>query len=358
MKRVCIIVCVAVWMALGSMGANAQKFKIYSTGFYNLENLFDTIHDEGKNDYEYLPDGTNSWGTLKYTNKLKNMAEVLSKVGTEMKGKDGSYVKCCKSPAILGVSEVENRRVLEDLLKQPALRDKGWEIIHIEGPDRRGVDCAFFYDPVQFKLKNYHLTQFVYENGDTTRFTRGFLLASGTIDGESFHFIVNHWPSRAATSMFREMGGRQVRVMVDSIHRVDPKGKVVIMGDLNDDPKDKSVVEALKAKHSVGDCGNWDLYNPWWDTLYKVGQGTLLYDGKWNLFDQIIFSSNLLNLDEKHKTYSELKFYRNEIYLRDYLMQTEGKTKGAPKRTHASGVWLNGYSDHLPTQVFFRKDVE
>lgn len=356
MKKYSILI--LVFAALLSMPVKAQKFKIFSTGFYNLENLFDTIHDEGKNDYEYLPDGTNNWGTLKYTNKLKNMAQVLSRLGTEMKGTNGKFVQVCKSPAILGVSEVENRRVLEDLLKEPVLRDKGWQILHIEGPDKRGVDCAFFYDPTQFHLTNCHLTKYIYENGDTTRATRGFLLASGTIEGESFHFIVNHWPSRAATSMFREMGGRQVKIMVDSIRNVDPKGKIVIMGDLNDDPKDKSVTEALGAKHAIKDCGPVDLYNPWWDTLYKVGQGTLLYDGKWNLFDQIIFSSNLLNLDEKNKQYKELKYYRNEIYLRDFLMQNEGKGKGAPKRTHASGVWQNGYSDHLPTQVFFRKDIE
>lgn len=347
-------------MLLVTLSAQAQtkKFKIYSTGFYNLENLFDTIHDKGKNDYEYLPDGANHWNTLKYTNKLKNMSTVLSKVCTEMKDKNGNFVKVTKSPAIIGVSEVENRRVLEDLLKQPALKDKGWQIIHVEGPDKRGVDCAFFYDPTQFKLKNYYLKQFVYENGDTVRKTRGFLLASGTIEGENFHFIVCHWPSRAATSMFREMGGRQVRAMINDIRSVDPKGKIVVMGDLNDDPKDPSVSVALGAKHEIKDCKGKDLFNPWWNILYKVGQGTLLYDGKWNLFDQIIFTDNLLNKDEKNKTYNELKYYRSEIYLRDYIMSTEGKTKGAPKRTHASGVWQNGYSDHLPTQVFFRKDIE
>lgn len=132
MKKYSILI--LVFAALLSMPAKAQKFKIFSTGFYNLENLFDTIHDEGKNDYEYLPDGTNNWGTLKYTNKLKNMAQVLSRLGTEMKGTNGKFVQVCKSPAILGVSEVENRRVLEDLLKEPVLRDKGWQILHIEAP--------------------------------------------------------------------------------------------------------------------------------------------------------------------------------------------------------------------------------
>lgn len=336
--------------------AEEKQLKIYSTAFYNLENLFDTLHDEGHNDYEYLPDGANNWGTMKYTNKLKNMAQVLSKLGTEITTKKG-LKQVCKSPAIIGVSEVENIHVLEDLLKEPVLKDKGWKIIHIEGPDYRGVDCAFFYDPTQFELDNYHLTQFVYENGDTVRHTRGFLLASGKIAGEKCHFIVCHWPSRAATSMFREMGGRQVRVMIDSIQKEEPNAKVVVMGDLNDDPKDKSVTEALGAKHKINDTKPHDMYNPWWDMLYKVGQGTLLYDGKWNLFDQIIMSGTYLNKDDE-KDYSQLKYYRHEIYLRDFLINQEGKNKGAPKRTHAGGVWLNGYSDHLPTQLFFVKEIK
>lgn len=335
--------------------AEEKQLKIYSTAFYNLENLFDTLHDEGHNDYEYLPDGANNWGTLKYTNKLKNMAQVLSKLGTEITTKKG-LKQVCKSPAIIGVSEVENIHVLEDLLKEPTLKDKGWKIIHIEGPDYRGVDCAFFYDPTQFELENYHLTQFIYENGDTVRHTRGFLLASGKIAGEKCHFIVCHWPSRAATSMFREMGGRQVKAMIDSLQKEEPNAKVIVMGDLNDDPKDKSVSEALGAKHKLNDIGPLDMYNPWWEMLYKVGQGTLLYDGKWNLFDQIIMTGTYLNSGNE-KDYSQLKYYRHEIYLRDFLINQEGKNKGAPKRTHAAGVWLNGYSDHLPTQLFFVKEI-
>lgn len=351
-----------VGLAVIIMSATPEKpqgktLQMYGVAFYNLENLFDTIHDEGKNDYEYLPDGANKWGTLKYTNKLKNMAQVLSKLGTEITQKSG-LTQVCKSPAIIGVSEIENSNVLEDLLKEPVLKDKGWKYIHIEGPDQRGVDCGFLYDPTIFHLEHYHLTPFVYTSGDPDRRpTRGFLLASGTIAGEKIHFIVNHWPSRAATSEYREMGGAQVRKMIDSIQSEDPKAKVVIMGDLNDDPKDKSVTKSLGAKHVKEDCGDHDMYNPWYDVLYKVGQGSLLYDGKWNLFDQIIFSGNLLNKDGS-KDYSELKFYKNEIYLRDFLMSQEGKNKGAPKRTHASGVWQNGYSDHLPTQIFLVKEVK
>ena len=128
--------------------------------------------------------------------------------------------------------------------------------------------------------------------------------------------------------------------------------KVIIMGDMNDDPMDKSMAVALGAKRKTQDTKEHDLYNPWWDTL-KKGNGTLMYDGKWNLFDQIVFTGNLLGNDR-----STLKYYRNEIFRRDYMFQKEGKYKGYPKRTHAGGVWLNGYSDHLPTIIYLIKEIK
>ncbi len=324
--------------------SNPVRIGMYGIAFYNLENLFDTIHDNGKNDYEFLPDGTNKWGKMKYENKLTNMSKVLAELCTD---------RLPKGAAIIGVSEIENRRVLEDLLKQPALKNRGYQIIHHEGPDRRGVDCAFFYNPRFFQLESSRLVPYIYPDNDTTYATRGFLLASGKMAGENLHVIVNHWPSRAAVSFYRELGGTQVRAIKDSILAADPDAKVIIMGDLNDDPKDKSVSDALGAKHKIKDCGNHDLYNPWWDMLYKTGQGTLLYDGKWNLFDQIIFTGNMLGKDR-----STLKYYKNEVFLRDYLIQQEGRFKGNPKRTHASGVWLNGYSDHLPAIIYLVKELK
>ena len=324
--------------------SNPVRIGMYGIAFYNLENLFDTLHDNGKNDYEFLPDGTNKWGKMKYENKLTNMSKVLAELCTD---------RLPKGAAIIGVSEIENRRVLEDLLKQPALKDRGYQIIHHEGPDRRGVDCAFFYNPRFFQLESSRLVPYIYPDNDTTYATRGFLLASGKMAGENLHVIVNHWPSRAAVSFYRELGGTQVRAIKDSILAADPDAKVIIMGDLNDDPKDKSVSDALGAKHKIKDCGNHDLYNPWWDMLYKTGQGTLLYDGKWNLFDQIIFTGNMLGKDR-----STLKYYKNEVFLRDYLIQQEGRFKGNPKRTHASGVWLNGYSDHLPAIIYLVKELK
>lgn len=362
MKR-SLLFSLAVWLYMSLFAPSAaegqeKRYALFGTAFYNQENLFDTIHDvltatvgdridtiRHKNDYEYLPDGTNRWGTMKYTAKLKNMSEVLAQLGTG--GKNAIPI------AIIGLSEVENRRVLEDLIAQPALAGRGYEIIHVEGPDRRGVDCAFLYNPRLFHLDSYRLVPYIYENNDTTHATRGFLLASGTILGEPFHFIVNHWPSRAAGSEARERGGTQVRAMKDSLQALDPACHIVIMGDMNDDPDDRSMAVALGAKRRQKDCAPQDLWNPFWNTLRKDGIGSIKYDGKWNLFDQIVFTANLLGDDR-----STWRYYRHEVFSRDFLIQQEGKYKGYPKRTHASGVWLNGYSDHLPTLVYFIKEMK
>ena len=333
------------------------RYAMYAVAFYNLENLFDTIHDvimdtidgvpvkiADKNDYEYLPDGTNAWGTMKYKAKLRNMAYALSQLAID---------QLPMGPAIIGVSEVENRRVLEDLVAQPELRDRGWKIIHVEGPDRRGVDCAFLYNPKLFKYDHHKLVRYVYPNNDTTHATRGFLIASGKIAGEDVHVIVNHWPSRAAVSFYRELGGQQVRVIKDSLLRENPNAHIIIMGDMNDDPDDKSMAVALGAKRKAKDCDKHDLWNPWWDVLRRDGVGTLKYDGLWNLFDQIVFTGNLLGKDR-----SSLQYYRHEVFNRDFLFQKDGRYKGNPLRTHAGGTWLNGYSDHLPTIVYFVKEVK
>lgn len=350
--------------------SDEKRYAIYGVAFYNQENLFDTVHDYGKNDYEYLPNGTMKWGTMKYTAKLRNMAKVISELCTS---------KLRQGAAVVGLSEVENARVLDDLTAQPALAARGYKYVHFEGPDRRGVDCAFLYNPKFFKLHDAMLVPYYYRSasqpdvdlgfytddqghvkaytemkGDTTYMTRGFLVMRGELAGENMIFIVNHWPSRAAGSETRERAGYQVKALKDALMKEDPTAKVIIMGDMNDDPNNKSMTTALGCVHRKQDVkAATDLFNPWWSTLYKVGQGTLLYDGRWNLFDQIVLSGNLIGDDRE-----TLKFYNHEIYMPDYLFQQEGRYKGNPKRTHAGGVWLNGYSDHLPTCVYLIKEVK
>ncbi len=330
---------------LTTLSAQEKRYELYSVGFYNLENLFDTIHDKGKNDFEFLPDGANKWGTLKYTNKVKNMAKVLNEMGTDV---------LPVGMAAVGVSEIENSRVLKDLVEHEILAPRGWDFVHIEGPDKRGVDCALLYNPKLFKPISSKLAPYTTEDNDTTYKTRGFLIVSGEMGGEMVHIIVNHWPSRYAKSPARERAGTLVRMLKDSLMTEMPDSKVLIMGDMNDDPDNKSMkscLGAVREKEEIKSAS--DLYNPWWNILRKKGHGTLKYNGKWNLFDQIVLSGNAIGNNR-----STLKLYKTEIFSRNYLFQQEGRYKGNTLRTHAGGVWLNGYSDHLPVIVYLVKEAE
>ena len=190
---------------------------------------------------------------------------------------------------------------------------------------------------------------------DSTFRTRGFLAVSGELAGEHLVVIVNHLPSRFNGSYYREVGAAQIKALKDRVLAEDPKAKVIVMGDMNDDPTNKSMHEVLSAKEEVSMVGKDDMYNPWYDVLAKQGTGTLQYQGSWNLFDQIILSPGLINKDGK-KDYTTLKFFKNEVQRMPYLFQTEGKYKGNTKRTTAGGVWLDGYSDHLPTVVYLVKE--
>ena len=335
-----LLVLCSFWLCVATLGAQNAERKLYSVAFYNLENLFDTIHDAGKNDYEFLPDGSYQWTAKKYESKLQNLSKVLGSLSRDL---------VPEGPAFIGVAEAENSRVLEDLVKQPAISN--YEFVHYEGPDRRGIDCALLYDPKQFSVTHSKLVLSTPFEGDTLHL-RGFLIVDGQLAGERVCVIVNHWPSRGAKSPVRVHAARQVKALKDSLMRSDKKLKLIVMGDMNDDPMDKSMAVALGAKRKPADVGPTDLYNPWWDTL-KKGYGTLMYKGKWNLFDQIVFTGNLLGTDR-----STLKFYKHEIFCRDFMFQKEGKYKGYPKRTQAGGVWLNGYSDHLPTIIYLIKEVK
>ncbi len=333
------------WTIGNSQRVSSNKRTIYcGVAFYNQENLFDTIHDQGKHDEDFLPDGSYRWNTLKYNHKLANMSKVLSELCTD-RVKGGA--------AFIGLSEVENSRVLDDLIAQPALKEKGYRYIHVEGPDARGIDCAALYNPRLFKPTGWKLIPPTGYYEATGYGTRGFLLIDGSLLGEQMHFIINHWPSRAANSYSREFVAKIVRGIVDSIQAEEPNAKIIIMGDLNDDPDSRSVTTALGAKLSTKKIKNKkELYNPWGIKLRKEGQGTLLYDNMWNLFDQIIFTANFLGDDR-----SDFKFFKNEIYRPEYITTKTGRYKGSPKRTTGSGVWQDGYSDHFPTQIYLVKEI-
>ena len=320
-----------------AQGCGKRKSELYSVAFYNLENLFDTIHDDGKNDYDFLPDGRYAWNTTKYEAKLKNLAHVLSEL---------SRGKVTQGPACIGVAEVENKRVLDDLLKQPPLSQ--YRYVHYEGPDERGIDCALLYDSLQFQVKHSKLVYSAPFEGDTTDLTRGFLVVDGSLAGERLCLIVNHWPSRGSGEEYRIHAARQVKALKDSLFREDRHLKLIVMGDLNDDPMDESL-QVLGARKDREQVGEQEFYNPWWKTLEDDGIGTLCYRGKWNLFDQIVLTRPLL------EGQGGLLYDGNEVFRPDYLFQHDDKYEGYPLRTHGGRKWLNGYSDHLPTIVYLRK---
>ena len=344
-KRVWVLT--VALLAVSALSAQ-KKFSVYGVGFYNMENLFDTCHDEGKRDYEFLPTGSYRWNGMKYTHKLHNMARALADLGTDVLPNVGC--------AFVGLAEVENHKVLDDLTAQPQLAQRGYRYVHVEGPDRRGIDCALLYNPSLFSVRTVKLVPYIQTLAKDSDFlTRGFLTICGTLAGEPVAVVVCHLPSRFSDSFYREQGARQIRAIKDSLLREDSACKVLVMGDMNDDPINKSICEALGGKGQIDEVGNDDMYNPWYNILVKEGVGTLFYQGAWNLFDQILLSPNLLN---RHgtKDFATLKYWKHQIFRRDYLFQTEGKYKGSPKRTTAGGVWLDGFSDHLPVAVYLVKE--
>lgn len=322
-----------------------MKLQVSCVAFYNQENLFDTINDPNINDEEYLPSGAMKWGTMKYTAKLQHMSYAISQIGLDV---------CPQGVALIGVSEIENSGVLKDLVSQPALAKRSMEFVHYEGPDRRGVDVALLYNPKYFTVtnsKSYRL-----HTPDTAFRTRDQLMVSGYLMGEKIHVIVNHWPSRTGgeerSRPKRNQAAALTRSIADSLFRVDPKAKIIIMGDLNDDPFNESCATILGAKKDLDSVKPGQLYNTLWKTLEK-GIGSLAYDDQWNLFDQIIVSDELAHSDP-----SKVKLWKAEVFNKQFLTQQEGRYKGTPLRTHAGGAWTNGYSDHYPTLIYLVKEVK
>lgn len=337
MKKIKLILLLVALFATLSISAQKRPLNAYVIGFYNLENLFDTIDDPIKNDAQFLPDGDYSWGTLKYTNKQQKMAYAISQMP--------------KNLAILGVSEVENIDVLEDLVKEPAISDRNFKPILVEGPDRRGIDVGLLYNTKLFTPTNVTSTAIKSELEDFK--TRDILCVSGLLDGEEIHILVNHWPSRSGGEKRsiprRAEAARAAKHVCDSLFALNANAKIVIMGDLNDDPIDPSVTKELGAKSKVEQTNPGELFNTTY-AFYKQGIGTLAYQDQWNLFDQIIISHAWLNKDR-----NTLSYWKTEIFNKDFLKQQEGRYKGYPLRTHSGGVWTNGYSDHFPTLIWVVK---
>ncbi|MCR5014030.1 MAG: endonuclease/exonuclease/phosphatase family protein [Bacteroidales bacterium] len=322
-----------------------QAYKIGLVGFYNLENLFDTINDPNTNDEEFLPDGTNQWNTPKYLSKLHNMAYAISTIGTDYTP-DGV--------AVLGLSEIENRTVIEDLVAQPEIADRNYQIVHYNSPDRRGVDVALIYNPKYLKVTSTKSYRTVVP-GEPDFITRDQLLVSGLFDGEPMHFIVMHWPSRYGGEK-RSMPGRVAaaqlcRHIADSLLASDPNAKVVMMGDLNDYPTNKTITKHLRATGDMKRLREGEFFNPMYE-LHQKGIGTNYYNDVPGVLDQTILTPALLPTD-----YSTYQFKNVKVHNKEFLKQHGGRYNGFPFRTFGSGVWMGGYSDHFPVYIILLKKV-
>ncbi len=321
-----------------------SQTKSIVVAFYNVENLFDTINDPNFNDEEFLPEGNNKWNTEKYNIKLKNISKVLQ---------DIANVNNKECLTVVGLCEVENKEVLNDLISTPKLKSCNYGIVHYDSRYNRSVDVALLYSKDEMVVVNSKAYPLIMPN-DTSFNTRDQLLVSGIIDGELMHFIVNHWPSRRGgeerSIPLREAAAKLCRSIVDSIYKTDSLAKIIIMGDLNDDPTNKSVLVHLNAKSSKEKTKKGDLYNPMYDIFVKKGIGTLAYNDKWNLFDQFIVSFPLI--DKKTKG---LKLKKAAVFNASYLLQKEGQFSGYPFRTYIGNKFIGGYSDHFPSYIILVK---
>ncbi len=322
-----------------------QKF--HTVAFYNVENLFDTINDVNKNDEASPIMEIEKGRTEIYNKKLKNLSKVISEIG---------YSETNSFPTIVGLSEVENKTVIEDLINTGKLKDGNYGISHFDSPDARGIDVALIYRKEFFKVLNEKNHKLIL-NDDTSGeiiFTRDQLVVDGLLEGDRYFLIINHWPSRYGGELrsrpFRNKAAKLNIEIIDSLNSTHKNPKIITMGDFNDDPKNESIKDILNSKNYQLNLNDNDLYNPY-ENMHTEGIGTLVYRGYWNLFDQIIISRSLLNKSSK-----AFSFYNSFIFKEKYLINQDGNYKGYPFRSFAGGRYLDGYSDHLPVYILLIKE--
>lgn len=316
--------------------------------FYNVENLFDIYNDSIKNDDEFTEEGAKFWSNRKYYDKLNKIAKVVISVGG------------WTPPDIVGVCEVENRYVLEGITKFSALKRIGYKIIHAESPDRRGIDVGFLYRPETFEPIDFNPIPVNFTD-NSQRKTRDILHVSGkTKNNDTLNIFINHWPSRWGGQLESEekrvFVASVLRKAVDSIFVNDKTPGIIIMGDLNDYPENKSLVETLKARREFSNPATKELYNLSWFLQDEKKLGTHKYSGEWGVLDQIIVSGDLLNPKSKITTSKE----NARVFNADFLLEKDETSVGyRPNRTYIGYRYHGGFSDHLPIflDLFFNYTI-
>ncbi len=313
-----------------------KQFLILS---YNVENLFDTLDTQGKDDTEFTPGSKKQWNTEKYTKKLNDVSRVIAGIDED------------KLPEIVGLIEVENRNVLEDLINTPVLKKGGYGIIHEESPDARGIDVALLYRKDRFRYEG-HVKIPVSFPFDSIETTRDILYVYGKApDGMDIHFFVNHWSSRIGgekeTEPKRMYCAVALRRNIDLLLSRDSRARIVIMGDFNDEPSNRSIMSVLQASNKRKNISVGEFYNLMYDAHNLGTAGSYLYRGNWNMLDQILVSHTLLNASAGFGcTYDSGKIFKEEWIL------FKGKNgEVSPNRTYGGDNYYGGISDHLPVYV-------
>ena len=309
---------------------------IYTVAFYNLENLFDTKKDPNTIDRDFLPLGKKFWTEKKYRKKVYKMGKAISSIAKDKTG---------KPPVLVGIAEVENAGVIQDLVESEHLKNANYNFVHYDSPDERGIDVALLINEDYFTLENSESIPIdIYETNGVKDYTRDALYVKGVLNDEQVHVFVCHWPSRRdgaeLTSHKRVQAAKQITSFIERQADINDLSKVIIMGDFNDNPVDVSVKDNLVTSN---------LYNPF-EKLMNITQGSLSYYSQWHLFDQIIFSHNFFKMEKgKHS------FQNADIFDEPFLMEWKGRQKGLPFRTFSGKRYLGGYSDHFPVYINLRK---
>jgi len=308
----------------------------FTIAFYNLENLFDTFDDKHTRDNDFLPSSEKHWTQKRYNNKLKKLGYTISKIGTKISG---------NSPAIIGLAEVENRLVVVDLITSKGLKDTSYDIVHYDSPDERGIDVALIYNTKYFTVEDSEVFSLnLFDELGQRDYTRDILLVKGVLNNEKIYVLVNHWPSRRegvdVSEKKRLIASDKVAEIIDLIKQKDKNPKIIIMGDFNDNPTNKSIKQLVNM---------YNLYNPM-EALLTHFKGSLNFKHQWNLFDQILFSTNFFEYNpEKHS------FSKAHIFDSEFLKQFKRKYKGNPFRTFVGKKYKGGYSDHFPVYIHLKK---
>ena len=329
------------------VSAQTKKYKACVIAFYNLENFYDTIHNPIINDDDFTPTGIKQYTKDIYTDKVTKLATVISMIGTDISP---------NGPAILGVAEIENDTVLNDLIHHPLLNYRHYQFIHYDSKDPRGIDVALLYDPKVFTPeKAEKLFVQVPGNSKQAFYTRDILYVKGWLAGESIHVYVNHWPSRRGgeerSSPARAAAAMVCKAHLNKVLQKEPNAKIIVMGDLNDDPDSPSITQTLQAKPSIAKTKPGELFNPWFQ-LYANGIGTLANRDAWGLFDQIIISYAWLNQQQG------FFFHEQHIFSQNFMKENTGRYKSYPMRTWDGNTYRGGYSDHFPTYIILLKNLK